>query len=450
MRTEYRSEYLSLLRLGAPVLVAQVGIIIVSFADTMMVGDYGTKELAASAFVNNFFMVPVVMLIGFASGVTPLIGALYGRDDSFEAGCMLRASIRVNVMASVAIVAVMAVLYFFIDRLGQPPELLPYIRPYYLLVLFGVIPMAIFNCCQQMANGVTDTALPMWIMLVTNVMNIVGNWLLIYGHLGCPELGLTGAGISTLVARVAGCVLMTWFVCFSSRYRKYHTGLRQAAPLLTRCRKVWVTSYPIMVQSGVECFLWAFGAIVCGWYGTIQLASYQVVNTMAQLGFMTFISFGVAVSIRVANFMGSGEYAKIRRISTAGLRINLVLGTIASLIFYFGGRHLIGLFTANGDVINAAMLLIIPLVVYQYGDATQLTYANALRGTGHVKPLLWISIVSYIVVGVPMLLLFASGFGWHNVGVYASFPISLFSAAYLLCRAFNRALSDEERASGRA
>lgn len=436
----YHEEYLSLLRLGAPVLVTQLAIIIVSFADTMMVGDYGTRELAAAAFVNNFFMVPIVMLIGFASGVTPLIGALYGRKDNFEMGRMLRGALRVNLIAGVAVTAIMGILYFFIDRLGQPSELLPLIRPYYLLVMAGIIPMAVFNCCLQTANAVTDTSLPMWILLGANAFNIGGNWLLIFGNLGCPELGLVGAGVSTLGARILSVAVIMWFFFCSPRYSHLRAGLRQGKRLFTRCRKVWFTSYPVMVQNGVECFLWAFGAVVSGWFGTIQLASYQVVNTMAQLGFMTFISFGVATSIKVANYMGTGNFDGIRRISIAGLRLNLMLGTLASLIFILFGKELIGCFTQDEEVIQAATLLILPLVLYQYGDATQLTYANALRGTGHVKPLLWISITAYVLLGIPVLLLFAKGFGWRNLGVYWSFPVALFTAATLLYISFRNTL----------
>lgn len=441
MKSKYSQEYIGLLRLGAPVLVTQLGVITVSFADTMMVGAYGTNELAAAAFVNNLFMVAVVMLIGFASGVTPLIGALYGKNDSFEAGRVLRASIRVNAVLGAVFAVIMGTLWFFVDRFGQPVELLPLIRPYYLLVLAGIVPMALFNCCQQMCNGVTDTSTPMWIMISTNVMNIAGNWILIYGKLGFPELGLVGAGVSTLLARTAGCVAILWVCCLSRRYARYRAGLRCGRRLLRRARTVWATSYPIMIQSGVECFTWSFGAIVSGWFGTVQLASYQVVNTMAQLGFMTFISFGVATSVRIANCMGSGDYDSIGRISTAGLHINLCLGTLASLIFIFAGRPIISLFTDNVDVIAAAVVLIPPLVLYQYGDAVQLTYANALRGTGYVKPLLWSSVVAYLLLGIPALLLFAIGFGMKNVGVYYSFSVCLIAAAVLYFISFRRAVS---------
>ena len=442
----YKTEYKNLWRLGMPVLITQVGIIVVSFADTMMVGAYGTNELAAAAFVNSIFMVAIVMQIGFAAGMTPLIGALYSRKENNEVGVTLRGGLQINILVSLAFTAIMASLYFFLDRFGQPEELLPLIRRYYLIVLTTLLPMAVFNCCQQTANGITDTATPMWMILGANVVNIFGNYCFIYGHFGAPELGLAGAGLSTMIARYLTMFGIVTFFLISKRYRPYIKGLREGSVNIGAVRrKVWVTSYPVMIQSGVECFLWTFGAIVSGWFGKIQLASYQVVNTIAQLGFMTYMSFGVATSIRVANYNGLGDIAGMNRITSAGLHLNMLLATIASLVFLIGGRHLIHAFTPDPEVIATALTLILPLILYQYGDAVQLTYANALRGTSDVKPLLWISIVSYIIVGVPLLLTLAKVLELQNMGVYYSFSGALIVASVLLHRAFRKAVGKKER-----
>ena len=436
----YKAEYKTLLRLGLPVLVTQLGIIVVSFADTMMVGMYGTKELAAAAFVNNFFMVGIVMLIGFASGVTPLVGALYSQKKDIEVGRTLRVTTHLNAAAGVVFTIIMGIAYFFLDRMGQPAELLPLIRPYYLIVLSSLVPMAIFNCFQQMANGTTDTAMPMWIMLGMNALNIGGNYLLIFGHLGLPELGLVGAGVSTLLSRIVGMVVIVALVMTRRRYLPYREGFLHKAALPGEHRHALKVALPVMFQSGIETVLWSFGAVVCGWFGTLQLAGYQVVVTISQLGFMTYLSFGIATSIRVANYMGLRDYVAVDRISSAGLHINLVLGKFASLVFLLGSEHLLGLFTEDPQVIAVAVLLIIPLVLYQYGDAIQITYANALRGTSHVTPLLWISIVSYLLVGIPLLLLLSITFDMQSIGVYYSFSGALFLAAILLYKAFRRAL----------
>lgn len=440
----YKSEYRQLLSLGAPVLVTQAGIIVVSFADTMMVGAHSTDELAAAAFVNSLFVVATVMMIGFAAGMIPLVGALFGRGDSRGLGRMLRAGLQVNVLVAAVFTLLMAGLYFHLDKFGQPEEIMPLVRPYYLTVLSTLLPMSVFNTFQQTSNALNSTKMPMWIILGANVMNICGNYVLIFGHFGLPEMGLTGAGVSTLAARISGAAAISVVFSHGRRYAPYMEAFRGACYLRSDRRKIWTTSYPVMIQNGIECALWTLGAVVCGWFGKIQLAAYQVVNTMSQLGFMTYISFGVATSIRVANFMGVGNYAGIRRSASAGLHITLLLATLASAIFIFFGKGIIGLFTPDTLVIAVAHTLIVPLVLYQYGDAVQLTYANALRGTGFVQPLLWVAIAAYIVVGVPSMLFLADTLGLEGVGVYYSFSAALIVASVLLWLSFRRAVARSE------
>lgn len=413
-------------------LVTQLGIIAVAFADTMMVGAYGLDELAASAFVNNLYVVAIVMMIGFAGGVTPLIGALYGRGNHEEGGLTLRASLQVNLGLALVFTAVMGVVYFFLPYFGQDEELLPLSREYFLILLVSFVPMSIFNCFQQTANGTTDTVTPMLIIVGADILNILGNYMLIFGHFGCPELGLAGAGISTIIARFGAAVAIVAVFARRSRYKIYFDRLIHGSAGKERRMKIWTTSYPLMIQSGVECALWSVGAVVCGWFGKVQLAAYQVVNTISQLGFMTYISFGVAVSVIVANCTGRKDWVGVRQATSAGFRLILLLCAAASLVFLFFTDNLVHLFTPEHDVAMAAMPLILPLILYQFCDATQLTYVNALRGMAKVKPLLWISVVSYVAVGIPLMLLLAKTCGMESEGVYFSFCGALLVASVLL------------------
>lgn len=440
----YVESYGSLIRLGFPVLVTQLGVILVNFADTMMVGAYGLNALAASAFVNSLFIVVGVMLMGFGGGVTPLIGALYGKGEHEEGGRMLRGALQVNIILSACFTLLMGILYYFLDKFGQDEDLLPIAREYYLILLATLIPMAIFNCFQQTANGTTDTASPMWVILGADVLNIGGNYLLIFGKCGFPELGLTGAGISTLIARTSAAIAIVIIVGWRKRYKVYWRAMRTMHAGKARRYKVWVTSYPLMIQSGVECGLWTMGAVTSGWFGKVQLAAYQVMNTIAQLGFMTYMSIGMATSIRVANFTGQNNMESVKRISRAGLHIVLFMATVASLVFYFFTKDLVHMFTPEDNVVLAALPLTIPLILYQYCDGAQLTYVNALRGTSVVKPLLWISVVSYLVVGIPVMLLFGVTFGWETEGVYYSFSVALLTATILLVTTFSRVLKKKE------
>ncbi len=398
----------------------------------MMVGAYGLDELAASAFVNSLFLIVMVMQMGFANGITPIVGALYSVSKNYDVGKTLRVGVFMNLLVSLSFTLIMGMLYFMLGYFGQSPEIMPLVREYYLIILATLIPMAIFNCCQQTCNGVTDTATPMWMIIICNLLNIVGNYILIFGKLGAPELGLAGAGVSTLTARVIGMIAISGVILRSRRYKSYREGLLRGDISRQDCRKVWLTSYPVMVQSGVECGLWSFGAVVSGWFGKVELAAYQVVNTIGQLGFMTYMSFGVATSIRVANFAGLKDREQIHVTTTAGIHLNLLLSTLASVVFICFCKQLIGCFNDSPGVIEVGSALIIPLVLYQYFDAFQLTYANAIRGTSYVKPLLYVSVISYIVVGVPVMLLLAKGMGLATQGVYYSFDIALAVAAGLL------------------
>ncbi|MDE6559258.1 MAG: MATE family efflux transporter, partial [Muribaculaceae bacterium] len=302
----YKSEYGRLVRLGLPVMVTQLGIIMVSFADTLMVGWYGTRELGAAAFVGSIFTVVIVMQLGFANGLTPLIGALYSQGDKERTAHVMRAGVISNLLISAIFTIVLGILYFYLDRMGQPAEILSLVKPYYLIMLSTLLPMSLFNAFQQTSNGCTDTATPMWIIIGCNLLNIIGNWLLIGGESGFPRLGLNGAGLSTLIARYLGAVIIVAVYFLSRQRRVYLSGWTSVGldRLREDMKQVWITGYPVMIQSGIECLLWSVGGVVCGWFGTIQLASYQVIVTISQLGFMIYLGFGVATSIRVANLTG--------------------------------------------------------------------------------------------------------------------------------------------------
>ncbi|MDE6266769.1 MAG: MATE family efflux transporter [Muribaculaceae bacterium] len=435
-----RRDYSRVLRIGFPVLLTQAGIIAVSFADTMMVGEYGTNELASAAFVNNIFFTLIATMIGFASGITPLVGAYFARRLNRSVGQTLRVALQLNFALALIFTLIMTVVYFNLHLFGQPDELLPLIRPYFIIVLCTLIPTALFNALQQTANGITDTALPMWIILGANILNIIGNYALIYGHWGAPELGLNGAGISTLSARILSLLVLGGIMLLSPRYRIYRRGLLSPLRAGTRRRRLFATSWPVMLQVGVECGLWGVGGVVCGWFGAVKLAAYQIIVTISQLGFMTYMSFAVAASVLVSNNLGLKDYHAMRRTATAGLHIILLLCTLVSLFLALFCHQLLPLFTSDEAVITSALTLIAPMIIYQFLDGTQINYANCLRGTGNVRPLLAVALISYVAVGIPSLLLFSVALNLQSVGIYISFNVALLVAAALQYLAFSRTL----------
>lgn len=434
-------HYRSIIRLGLPILVGQAGIVVLVFADTAMVGHYDTDSLAAASFVNNLFNMAMFTIMGFALGMTPLLGAQYGRGEKNVMGAMLRSGVVANVVFTLVVMAIMTAVYFNLHRMGQPPQLLPLIRPYFLLYLIGLVPMSLFNVFAQWSYARGDSQLPMWIMLGANMLNILGNWLLIYGHLGLPELGLFGAGLSTLASRVAGPAVLLGVFFMSRRYKVYSGGYRHAAVSLRSLRPVVMCGFPVAMQMACESGSFSISAVMAGWLpqGDICLAAYQVIVVTGTLGFTLYYSVGTAVSVLVANQAGGGSYAGMRSVAWDGYRCLLVMMCCSCLAFILFGRTIMGLFTPDSEVVALAMTLLFPLVLYQVADATQINFANALRGTSHVMPMLWIAFFSYIVVGVPATYLLAFPVGLGLYGIVLSFSVSLCVAAALFLYFFLRA-----------
>ncbi len=417
---KYFATYRSIAKLAFPLFLGQLGNIAVGFADNIMVGHYSTEALASASFVNNFFNIAIFACVGFTYGLTPIIGAMYARGETDRIGRAVRVGIWVNTLFTIAVASIMLGIYFNLHRLGQPDELMPLIRPYYLIVLSGMLPVCIFNVLAQWSFGCNDTALPTWIVLAANAVNIFGNYLLIYGNWGLPELGLTGAGISTLTARFICMGAILWVFFGTRRGAPYIAGFRAKADRSDGMfRRVAATGFPVSMQMTFETASFSGSAIMAGWIGAVSLAAFQIVAISGMLGFCIYYSIGAAMAIPLSQAAGTGDRAAMRRTA-------------------WGGYHLI-LATMVLAVISLAVTLIVPLVLYQFGDATQISFANALRGTSHVMPMLYIAFVSYIVIGLPCtyLLAFPAGLGLY--GIVLSFSVCLLVAAVLYLYFFLRA-----------
>ncbi|MCD8080846.1 MAG: MATE family efflux transporter [Bacteroides sp.] len=440
--THYKGHYHALLKLGIPIVIGQIGMIVLSFADTLMIGRYSTNGLAAAAFVNNMFNLAIIFGTGFSYGLIPVVGGLYGNKRFPEAGQALRNSLLANVVIALLLTFVMWILYLNVGNLGQPEELLPLIRPYFLILLSSLLFVMIFNGFKQFTDGITQTKVSMWILLGTNLLNIVGNYLLIYGKGGFPELGLIGAGISTLFSRVVAVILYLIIFLCSSRYVEYRIGFRRLGWSGMLFRRFNALGWPIGLQMGMEAASFSLSTIMIGWLGAVALASHQVMLTISTFTFMMFYGMGSAVAVRVSNFNGRGDVVNVRRTTYAGFHIILAMAVVLSLLIFSLRHSLGGWFSDDPEVTTRVITLMIPLLLYQFGDGMQINFANALRGISDVTPIMIIAFVSYFVISLPVGYLF--GFVLHGgiFGVWMAFPFGLTSAGIMLWLRFRYKTSD--------
>lgn len=428
----YKNHYKALVSLGLPIVIGQIGVIILGFADTLMIGHHSTAELGAASFVNNVFNLAIIFSTGFSYGLTPIVGGLFGTSQYAPAGQALRNSLLANSLVAFLITLCMSVLYWNVESLGQPEELIPLIKPYYLVLLASLVFVMLFNCFKQFTDGITDTRTAMWILLGGNVLNIFGNYLLIYGKCGLPELGLLGAGISTLFSRM---VMVVVFVCIflrSSRFVRYKVGfLRMGWSKAMFCRLNGL-GWPIAFQMGMETASFSLSAIMIGWLGTIALASHQVMLAISQFTFMMYYGMGAAVAVRVSNFNGQRDIVNVRRAAYAGFHLMMALGAVLSLIVFLFRNQLGNWFTDSPEVVTMVTSLIVPFLIYQFGDGLQITFANALRGISDVKPMMLIAFIAYFVISLPVGYLCGFVLDWGIVGVWMAFPFGLTSAGWML------------------
>lgn len=443
MRTTFSKlfpHYKATLRLGFPIAVGQLGVIVVGFADTAMVGHYATDALAAASFVNNLFNLVFFVLMGYSFGLTPLVSSLYGRGQHRRVGALLKDGLCAASLFGGVVLLAMGVLYFFLGHLGQPPELLGLIRPYYLIILSSMVFVCLFNVLRQFTDGITDTAIGMWALLAGNVLNVLGNWLLIDGVGPFPEMGLMGAGTSTLLSRVLMVVVLGAFILRRKAYKLYRQGFAAGRASRREMAYVHRQSYPVALQMGMETGAFTASAVMAGWLGTVELAGYQVLMTIGTLGFLFYYSFGSGASIRVASFAGTDNWDGVRSASRAGCHILCALAACASLAIFFFAEPLAAVFSTDPRVIALTVSLVGPLVLYQFGDAMQICFANSLRGTGRVLSMMWVAFFSYVCLCVPCgyLWAFPCGLGLH--GIFLAFSAGLFTAGALFFRQFRRVL----------
>ena len=430
----YGRHVRALTTLGIPIIIGQLGTIIQGLADTIMVGHFSAHSLAAAGFVNNVMTLVLIFALGYSYALTPVVGPLHARNEFEKAGETLRAGVLVNGSLGMGLFLLMGTLYFFLDRMGQPEELLPEIRPYYLIVLASIPIQSLFNAFKQFFDGIGNTQTPMWIMIGANVFNIVGNWLLIYGVGPFPVLGLFGAGISTTLSRVLMLAVIYGIFVSKPAYRKYREGFRRRGA--TGWGMLNKLGWPLGLQMGMETATFSLCAVMQGWLGAAPLAAHQVMTNIGSTCFMIYYGIGAAVAVRVSHFHGVGDLRNVRRCAFTGYLLILAVGiTLATLISTFI-HEICSFFTDDMEIRRIVVSLVIPFVLYQLGDGLQTNFANALRGIADVRPLMRYAFICYIVVSLPLS--YVLGFTCHigPAGIWMAYPVALTLAGVLFCRRF--------------
>ena len=433
---KYGKNYASLLKLALPIVIGQLGGIITGLADTIMVGQHSTAELAASSFVNNVLNAFIIFGTGFSFALTPLVGENLAREKRYVVSAWLKNGIVANFLLSLVLMVILTVIYFNIEHLGQPAELMPLIKPYFLISMISIIFVMLANSFRQFVEGITDPSVSMWILVSGNLLNIVGNYVLIYGKLGFPEMGLMGAGYSTLISRIFMLAMFIMVFVFRPSYKVYRKGFMRMWVLPNRLMRVTKLGVPIAFQQGLEAATFSLTAIMVGWIGSTELAAHQVVISISTISFTTYLGLGSATAIRTSFYKGAKDWVQVRKTTVAGIHLGVIVSTITCIALFIFRNEISYIFSDDPQVCSIVILLLPILMLYQYVDGAQIVRANALRGLADVKPIMWISFITNFLLAIPAGYILGFPLGMGIQGIWLAYPIGfVFSVALLGLRA---------------
>ena len=439
----YLPYYKRNLKVAFPVMLTQLGASLVGLFDSIMVGRYATVDLAAVSFSNALFFTVMVFAMGALMGLTPLVGIQVGSlssDSSHGEQSNIRsliASFFQNGMLFTVLLSFLSLVLLggcipFLHCFGQDPEVVQAARPYYTLIVLSIIPFLFFTFFKQFLEGLGNTAVAMVITLVMNGLNIFLNWLFIYGNWGCPELGATGAGIGSLVARIGMPVCFVVVMYLRKEWRGYRSSIRWQSFRLSVIKELTKIGFPIGVQTLMETIAFTAAFVFIGWISKEALAAHQIANQMCDMTFMVILGIGSATTIRVSHQLGANHLEGVRMASNASIHLVLLINAVGAAVM-IGLRHQIPmLFTKDQEVIAIASQLIALAGVLQFADGLQVVAASMLRGITDVKVPMVIAMFSYSIVCISIGLFLAFPMGMGAVGIWIGFVVGLSVAAICL------------------
>ncbi|HCR54288.1 MAG TPA: MATE family efflux transporter, partial [Cytophagales bacterium] len=436
----YRPHIKQSWKLAYPVMLSQLSHVMVGVTDSIMVGHVGATSLAASSLANVIFNLLMLFGIGVSYAITPLVATADGENDPTKVSDVLRHGLFIafiNGLVLIVVVLLCRPLLYYID---QPEEVVQLAIPYLSILAFSLLPLLIFQSCRQFAEGLSNTRIAMIIMLGSVVLNVLLNYILIYGHIGFPALGLNGAGWGSLTSRIMMMFAILGYIYFGKQFSIYRAGLAIGNYSTKLFKRILNIGIPAGMQFIFEVAAFDFSAIMMGWLGTNALAAHQIAINLATISYMTTSGLASAATIRVSNELGKRDFKKLKDVAYTLILLALAFMTLWAIIFIVGRNVLPTIYIDNVDVISIAAPLIVIAGFFQLSDGVQVVFIGALRGLQDVKMPTVFIFFAYWIIGLPLgyYLGFKAGFG--SVGIWYGLLTGLTVTAIAMFIRFRRLL----------
>ena len=434
--TKYKKDFRLNLKLALPLMASQLGQVVVNFVDNIMVAKLGPAALAGVSFANALYAICLVFGIGISFALPPLISEAQGAVDDRRILSYFKHSLIVNLAFGVFSMILLIAFIPFMKYLGQDPEIIPHAADYMYYSALGMIPFMIFQTLRCYSDGLSETLPSMIIIILGNLLNVILNYLLIFGHWGLPEMGTAGAALSSLISRV----FMVFGILIIFRHWKnlwiYLSEVRFNMYKSSYFKKILSLGIPSSFQMTFELTAFSAAAIIMGFIGKIEQASHQIAINLASITFMIATGLAMASTIRVGNQLGKGNISKVKDAGYSAM-IQITIFMIVAAIGFVLARHLLPtIYMDNAEVISIAAYLLLAAAIFQIPDGIQVITLSALRGLQDVKVPTFITFLSYWLLGIPCSYILAITLEWGPIGVWIGLILGLTISAIFLSYRF--------------
>lgn len=436
------AEAKSTIQLSVPIILGELSQMALHIIDTAMVGALGYKQLAAAALVLSVLNIPFVIGIGMTISVSQLVSMAHGRRDGQKVSHYFYNGFWLCAITALIIALVLVFGRNILFHLGQDPEVAALAVPFLTLMSWSIIPMLLFMALKQFTDGLEKTRTAMVISIAALPVNIFINWLLIFGNLGFPQLGLPGAGWGTLITRTLMFGTLGGVILYHRLFRRYVMVRKNQWKLkLATIRELLYIGIPSGLQVGMEGGAFALSGIIIGTLGATEQAAHQIALSCASFTFMASLGLSQGSSIRVSNAYGTLNRNKIINIGKSTLIAGLAYGVCCAVFFIALRNILPQAFNNNALVVSMASLLLVLAAIFQISDATQVIGAGLLRGIKDVKVPTVLVGIAYWVVGIPVGYLLAFHAKLGPAGIWIGLILGLSCSSIFLCLRFFRMAS---------
>lgn len=431
-----KKSFKEILKLAIPVSIGQLGQISVGLADNLMVGHItgddgklGTYSLAASSFANGVFAIIMVFGIGVTLAITALVA---GSDKNFEKqkiANILNHSIVVCTIIGLLFSVLLAICSPLLENMNQPEKVVELAIPYFNIISFSLIPLMIFMGLKQFSEGLSHTKEPMMISIGGNILNILLNYLLIYGKFGFPEMGLNGAGIATLISRVFMAFMMFLMIKNSLSFQPYYTSLLKTKYQISEFIRILKMGIPIGFQITFEVLAFAIASVMMGWLGAKEQAAHQVAIGLATATYLIASGLSTAATIKIGNYWNDKNFDMMRKTSKASLILVLMFMGSCAVIFMVFNQILPQIFSIDVEVISIASQLLIIAAFFQLFDGASVVSQGLLRGIEDVNMPTINAFIAYAVIGLPGAYILGFVFNLGANGIWYALSAGLIYSA---------------------